>query len=53
MIGGVLVEKDLDTVKKDLEAQIINVNKFTNFYNRIIFKRLKKYLKLLFFIIFY
>jgi len=26
MIGGVLVEKDLETVKKDLDTQIINVN---------------------------
>jgi len=25
MIGGILVEKDLDTVKKDLDSQIINV----------------------------
>jgi len=25
MIGGVLVEKDLETVKKDLDTQIINV----------------------------
>jgi len=25
MIGGVLVEKDLETVKKDLDIQIINV----------------------------
>lgn len=25
MVGGVLVEKDLETVKKDLDAQIINV----------------------------
>jgi hypothetical protein len=28
MIGGILVEKDLDTVKKDLDSQIINVNQF-------------------------
>jgi hypothetical protein len=26
MIGGVLVEKDLETVKKDLDLQITNVN---------------------------
>jgi hypothetical protein len=25
MIGGILVEKDLETVKKDLDSQIINV----------------------------
>lgn len=25
MVGGVLVEKDLETVKKDLDDQIINV----------------------------
>jgi len=25
MVGGVLVEKDLETVKKDMDAQIINV----------------------------
>ena len=31
MIGGVLVEKDLETVKKDLDTQIINVNKYKRF----------------------
>jgi hypothetical protein len=25
MIGGILVEKDLEAVKKDLEIQIVNV----------------------------
>jgi hypothetical protein len=28
MIGGILVEKDLETVKKDLDIQITNVNEF-------------------------
>ncbi len=28
MIGGILVEKDLETIKKDLDIQIINVNLF-------------------------
>jgi hypothetical protein len=26
MVGGVLVEKDLETVKKDLDIQVANVN---------------------------
>ncbi len=32
MVGGVLVEKDLETVKKDLDAQIINVSSSYIFY---------------------
>jgi hypothetical protein len=27
MIGGVLVEKDVETVKKEMDIQIANVNK--------------------------
>jgi len=48
MIGGVLVEKDLETVKKDLDTQIINVNNhnFMIWYYYIIF--LKNYLKYIF-----
>jgi hypothetical protein len=33
MIGGVLVEKDLETVKKDLDLQITNVNKIKSLNN--------------------
>jgi len=37
MVGGVLVEKDLETVKKDLDAQIINVRLNLNFKKCCIF----------------
>ena len=39
MIGGVLVEKDLETVKQDLETQVANVKFKIKFLN---FKRLNK-----------